>query len=135
MSIISTTNDAAIYYTTDGSTPTTSSNAYKGPITVSASETVKAVAVAPGYPLSAVGSATYNLGKAAATPVATSTITITEATSGVTVYYTTNGSTPTSSSTKYTGPVTVSASEVLKFIAIGSGYNPSTVRTVSTTIQ
>jgi hypothetical protein len=96
---------------------------------------LKAVAIAPGYPLSAVGSATYNLGASAATPAATSTITITESTSGVTVYYTMDGSTPTSSSAKYTGTLTISSSTVLKFIAIGSGYNPSQVRTVSTTIQ
>ncbi len=133
--ITSATPDAAIYYTVNGSTPTTSSTVYTGPITVSVSETLKAIAIAPGYPLSAVGSATYNLGAAAATPAATSTITITEATSGATVYYTTNGSTPTSSSAKYSGPITLSASTVLKFIAIGPGYNPSQVKTVSTTIQ
>jgi len=54
---------------------------------------------------------------------------------GATVYYTTNGTTPTSSSTKYTGPITLSASSVLKFIAIGTNGVASAVRSVTTTIQ
>lgn len=54
-----TTQGAAIYYTIDGSNPTTSSSAYAAPITVSSSETVKAIAVATGYTISAVASADY----------------------------------------------------------------------------
>lgn len=59
---ISDANPAAtIYYTTDGSTPTTSSTAYSGPITVSATETIQAIAVANGYINSAVASATFTI--------------------------------------------------------------------------
>jgi len=50
---------SSIYYTADGSTPTTGSSRYKGPVTVSASETLRALAAAPGYRTSAVTSATY----------------------------------------------------------------------------
>jgi hypothetical protein len=50
---------AAIYYTTDASTPTTGSTLYNGPIAVSSSETVKAIAVASGYAVSVVASADY----------------------------------------------------------------------------
>jgi hypothetical protein len=50
---------AAIYYTTNGNAPTTGSTLYSTPITVSASETIKAIATAPGYLQSPVGSATY----------------------------------------------------------------------------
>jgi len=49
---------ATIYYTTDGSTPTTSSLVYSSAITVSASMTLKAIAVRNGV-ASSVGSATY----------------------------------------------------------------------------
>lgn len=61
---------ASIYYTVDGSTPTTSSALYSGAITISASETVKAIAMAPGFGLSAVASAAYTINPLA-TPVIT----------------------------------------------------------------
>lgn len=59
VTISSVTSLATIYYTTDGSTPTPASTLYVGPFTVSASETVNALAVAPGFANSAIGSATY----------------------------------------------------------------------------
>ncbi len=61
VTLADTTPGAAIHYTTDGSTPTTSSPAYSSanPIELSASTTVKATAVANGYNQSAVVSATY----------------------------------------------------------------------------
>ncbi|MGA2841489.1 MAG: chitobiase/beta-hexosaminidase C-terminal domain-containing protein, partial [Steroidobacteraceae bacterium] len=43
VTILDSTTAAKIYYTTDGTTPTTSSTVYAGPITVSGSETIKAI--------------------------------------------------------------------------------------------
>jgi hypothetical protein len=127
------TAGATIYYTTNGTTPTTSSTKYTGAITVSSDETIEAIAVATGYTQSAVATAKYTI--EAAEPGVSQAITISEATSGATVYYTTDGSTPTTSSTKYTGPITLTGSEVLKFIAVAPGYAPSPVRTVTDTVQ
>ena len=55
------TNGATIYFTTNGTAPTTSSTVYSSPITVSTSETVKAIALANGFSASAVGSASYTI--------------------------------------------------------------------------
>ena len=60
VTISTTTEDATIHYTTDGSTPTTSSSTYSSAIPVSATTTIKAIAVKANYDNSAIASATYN---------------------------------------------------------------------------
>jgi glucosylceramidase len=61
ITVADATANSTIYYTTDGSTPTASSTAYTGPITVSSTTTVKAIATASGFSASAVASATYTV--------------------------------------------------------------------------
>lgn len=53
------TSGATIYYTIDGTTPTTSSSVYSSAIPVSQTTTIKAFAAASGYNNSIVASATY----------------------------------------------------------------------------
>ncbi len=95
ISLNSATPDAVIYYTIDGSKPTAATTRYTGPIQVTQSETINAVAISKTYGTSSVVNAayviqpiqpagTFSLNASQATPVAsgttaTSNITITPA--------------------------------------------------------
>ncbi len=59
--ITDATAGVAIYYSTDGSTPTTASNLYSGSFPIPSSETLQAIAVASGDSTSAVASAAYTI--------------------------------------------------------------------------
>ena len=141
VTITDSTAGAAIYYTTDGTTPTTSSSLYSGPITVSSTKGFKAVATAPGYSKSAVTSALYTI--AVPTPVFTpkggtytsvQSITITDSMPGASIYFTTDGTSPTTASNLYSGPITVLATQTIKAMAVASGYSNSAVSTATYTI-
>jgi hypothetical protein len=130
VAISDSTAGTTIYYTTNGSTPTTSSMVYSGPITVSTTETLKAIAIETGYTNSLVASAAYTIAvvvpaptfsPAAGTYTTAQTVAISDSTAGTTIYYTINGTTPTTSSSVYSGPITVSASETIEAIAFETG--------------
>lgn len=57
------------------------------------------------------------------------TVTISCATEGVAIYYTTDGSTPTASSTRYTSPITIEETTTLKAIAVSADGEESLVAT------
>jgi len=59
ISLADTTAGATIYFTSDGSTPTTSSQVYEAPFLLASSLTVKAVATAPGNTASSVASQAF----------------------------------------------------------------------------
>jgi len=74
VSLADATSDATIYYTLDGTTPTSRSTKYATALSISKTTTVKAIAEAAGSLNSAVASATYSILKAqtiAFTPPAT----------------------------------------------------------------
>jgi len=137
IAISDSTYGAVIYYTTDGTTPTTSSPIYSTPIPVNAQETLKALAVANGCSTSTVATAVYKIKLATPTftPIAgtytgTQSITINESTTSTAViYYSTNGVNPTTASPVYSTPISVSVGETLKAFAVASGYANSLVGT------
>ena len=97
---------ADIYYTIDGTTPTEASTLYnpdKG-IVLRDECTIKAIAVKDGWLNSDVMSATYTITKAPAPKISiddNGVVTITSTLYGAQIYYTLDGSHPTSSSTEY----------------------------------
>ena len=139
--ISDSTPGATIYYTTNGTTPTTSSAVYTGQLTVSSTTTVEAVAIAYGYSLSTASISTYTI--LAATPSFSpgafgsfyppQKVTITDSTTGAVIYYTTNNTTPTTSSTVYTGPITLTTTTTLQAIAV-AGSSMSGVATATYTM-
>jgi Chitobiase/beta-hexosaminidase C-terminal domain/Legume lectin domain len=140
----STTGSAEIYYTLDGTTPTPSSTLYSGPVTINADTTVKAIASAPGYIQSSVSSATFTFtyqappvtfSPAAGTYLTAQSVSIKDTDASAKIYYTTDGSTPSASSTLYSGPVPVTASETIKAIAIDPSLQNSNVGTSAYVIQ
>jgi len=62
------TRGAIIYYTTDGWTPTTSSQRYMGPVTISSTATLQAIAIAPNFQRSFVATGKYTLNNSSFTP-------------------------------------------------------------------
>jgi hypothetical protein len=134
---------ATICFTTNGTTPTTASEKYTGPITVSKTETVKAIAFQTGYVTSPVTTESYTIAavapapafsKATGTYTGTQTVTMTDSVAGATIYYTVNGTTPTTASTKYSGAIQVTKTEKLSAIAVATGHTNSSVSSVSLTI-
>ncbi|NWJ50325.1 MAG: chitobiase/beta-hexosaminidase C-terminal domain-containing protein [Bacteroidetes bacterium] len=130
VTLSTTTTGAQIYYTTNGNVPDANSTLYVGAIPVSATTTIKAIAIKTGMNNSDIVTAVYTLNlpqvaKPTFSPVAgtystTQNVTISTATSGAKIYYTTDGTDPTSGSTLYVAgsPVVVSANKTLKAIAI-----------------
>jgi hypothetical protein len=127
VTLTDTTTGATIYYTTDGSTPTTASTPYTGPFSITTTTTVNAIAAGSGLLASAVASAAYTLTTQVVAPTfnpppasytAVQSVTISTTTSNTTIYYTLDGTTPTKSSARYTGPVSVGVTETLSAIAV-----------------
>ena len=142
------TEGATVYYTTDGTTPTASSTKYTDAIAINSAMTIKAIATKSGnYTDSEVATATFTIKarEVVATPVISpaggeveegAAVTISCATEGATVYYTTDGSTPTTSSAVYTGAITVNKAMTIKAMAAKEGYyTNSAVATAVFTIK
>lgn len=132
-------NLGTIHYTTDGSTPTTASPVYSGPITVNGAVTVKAIAHRSDWGSSQVLTASYTLNiPLAVTPAAVpaggditrgTLVALSTSTAEAVIHYTTDGNTPTTTSPVYSSPIAVNSGMTIKAIAVKDGMADSFVMT------
>lgn len=133
---------STIYYTTDGSSPTSASNMYTVPITLSYPVTVKAIAYKYGWSYSETKTIKFDF-KVAPVSVyppsgiydSTTDVVLSPSIYGSKIYYTTDGSEPTAASSLYENPISIGKTTTIKAIAIKSGMIDSDVVSVKYTMQ
>lgn len=130
------TKDARIHYTADGTHPTTESPIYTQPIRVAKNTVIKSIAVAASLPPSEVNIAVFGINEAMTSPKFSpqpgaygpaQRITIDAASPESVIYFTTDGSTPTRRSQKYSTPIVVDESVTIKAIATAPNQADSLV--------
>ena len=140
VTISTATSGAAIRYTTDGSTPSvTAGTVYSSPVSITSAVTLQAIAYENGYDTSPVTSGIYTFNPNCDTPAFNPTggtyanlavVTISSSTNGASIYYTTNGTTPSSTNgSLYSTPVNITSTCTLQAIAYATGFTPSGVTT------
>lgn len=138
VTLATTTPEAVIRYTLDGTDPTWYSPQYRGAFALNASATVKAKAFRRDFTPSGIASEAYTITLASTVePVTmspppgayatTRSVTLATATSGATIYYTTDGDEPTTSDTAYSAALTMDRTTVLKAKAFKTGSTASPV--------
>jgi photosystem II stability/assembly factor-like uncharacterized protein len=141
LTLTTSTAGAQILYTADGSAPshdasgnpTGTTRLFIGTVAIPVSETIRAIAYKRGYPDSDTAEAAYVLAAEQpailpATPTSNQPIhiTITTPTPGASIYYTVDGTPPTSSSTVYpAGGFSLTRSGTVSAIAAKAGWSPS----------
>lgn len=144
VTISSATSTAQIYYTLDGSDPSSSSTPYADAIPVSTTETVKAIAIADGYIQSSISRVDYDFpddppavtfSPAGGAYTTAQNVQLADGDPFAAIYYTTDGTTPDANATPYTAAIPVSTATTINAIAIDPSLGNSPVSTASYTIQ
>lgn len=142
VTIKNTNPKAQIYYTLDGTEPTTASTLYTEPFNLTAEATVKAVAIAEGYLLSDVAEQLVEMKRQAKAPVVSlntedgkTTVTITSETEGANIWYNYTASADSTKSTKYTGPITVTTGKTITTFAVSDVFVQSELTTEQIVIK
>jgi hypothetical protein len=147
LKLTTTTPGGRIFYTTDGADPSVAGAEYTWPISVSETMVVKAITSALGYLDSEIASGEYIIEPAqpqAAPPtfappagiyITAQNVSLASSTPGATIYYTVDGTDPTTASLAYTGPFPVSNSLTVKAVTTAPNCSPSAVATALYTID
>lgn len=130
----STVPGAEIFYTLDGSEPTTASTRYTEPFILDEELTVKAVAQGDGYLLSSVAEKLVDLKMKAPLPTfameqqdGQTIVTISSDMEGAKIYYNYKGDGTTDKSSPYNGPVTLNRGRTIYAFQAVEGYLDSNV--------
>ena len=142
VTISTTTEGATIYYTTDGTTPSATNGTQGTSVTINEALTLKAIAVKEGFDNSGVATAAYTIAKVAkptfspeaGTVDAGTEVTISTTTEGATIYYTTDGSTPSATNGTQGTSVTINETTIINAIAVKSDMADSNVATAEYTV-
>jgi hypothetical protein len=132
---------STIYYTSDGSTPTVNSTPYTGPITVTSTVTLKAIAASSNTVPSAVSEVVYTVTSSpsfslpAGSYSTAQQVSLSDATPNAVIYYTADGSTPGKNSTQYSAAIAVSNTTTLNAVAVAPGSLFSSVASSVYTIS
>ena len=137
LTVTLTSNEpTTIYYTTSGSDPTSQSTVYSGPLSLTDDRTLKFFGVDSLGNTSSISTESYTMVPlTTATPpggsyVTPQTVTLTS-NEPTTIYYTTNGATPTTQSASHSSPLSISIASdtTLKFFGVNSLKNAEDVKT------
>jgi peptidoglycan/xylan/chitin deacetylase (PgdA/CDA1 family) len=131
---LSEANGAPVYYTTDGSDPTPNSIRYTEPLYFTEETTVKAISAYDfNGSRSAITTETISVPQAAAPELSLSDRLLSmSAKEGAVIYYTTDGSDPTSGGTMYTTPFPVTSGTTYRAVAQVPGESTSEVVQLTT---
>jgi hypothetical protein len=139
------TDDVTIYYTIDGSVPNNESTRYMEPITIAETTTLKAIAYDSENNASNVATAVYTItlptvatptfSPAAGTYTEAQSVTIACDTENASIYYTLDGTDPTTSSEEYTEAISIDETTTVKAIAVKENMSNSAVASATYTIN
>ncbi|MEG1317209.1 MAG: chitobiase/beta-hexosaminidase C-terminal domain-containing protein, partial [Oscillospiraceae bacterium] len=135
--LYSNTQGAVIYYTLNGSVPTTNSTVYSGAITVTDTTKIYAIAVSGNYSESDVLKYTVKFlptekptasvvsGLSESGMISAGSKIKLSAVNGATIYYTVDGSEPSEASPTYSDPITLNSNTTIKACARANGQRIS----------
>ncbi len=134
---------ATIYYTTNGNDPTTASATYGSPIPIASTTTLKYFGKDAAGNSGSIAAQVYTIDTVPPTVTATplggtyssAQLVSLSVNEPATIYYTTDGSTPTTSSTVYSSPISVPDDLALKYFAKDTAGNSGAVVTQNYVIE